>query len=230
MKITRRTAIRAIGAAMIAPCVTLRNEIDRERLLSAFVCPHDSWYDITKPFGVGSLTYATDARHICRAELVSRVEEGERRLPINLDQLYRSHWEGCGELVPFELPDWRKACIVPQDQSYSFTCPECCGRRVSMGDHYPPQEWLDGREASDYEYDIDDNTIRDKMCPACKGKDWHGPSILIVDGVRFEYARLKAVAALPNVRVARSGFGTGDEAIVFRAEGFEGVSMGIVLG
>jgi len=222
--VTRRTAVKALASFLAAPIVRLRAEVDRERLLAAFVCSRGyrhSRYDINSPFGIGSLTYATDAMHICRAELVSREEVGQRRLPGNLDELYRSHFTGSGVWRAFELPDWRK-CVNPNSDFYS--CPECGGRRVSLGEYYPDNDWITSSAAEELGYDVDDNTTRDPSCGLCYGKTWRGPALLVVAGVHFEYSRLKPIAALPNVRVARSAH---DDAIVFRADGFEGIAMGI---
>lgn len=222
--VTRRTAVKACASFLAAPIVRLRAEVDREQILRSFVCDYDSpRYDLRAPFRIGSLTYATDARHICRAELVSTVDTGnERRVPGNLDELYRSHFTGSGAWRAFELPDWRK-CVNPN--SYFYSCPECGGRRVSRGEYYPDNDWITSSAAEQLDYDIDDNTTRDPSCGLCYGKTWRGPALLVVAGVHFEYSRLKAIAALPNVLVARSAQ---DDAIVFRADGFEGIAMGIV--
>lgn len=225
--VTRRTALKVCASFLSAPIVRLRAEVDRELLLSAFVCPRGhrhSRYDLIAPFCVGSLTYATDAIHICRSELVNREETLKtRRIPGNLDELYRSHFTGSGSWRDFELPDWRK-CENPNSDIYS--CPECGGRRVSLGEYYPDNDWITSSSAEELDYDVDDNTTRDPSCNVCHGKTWRGPSLLVVSGVHFEYSRLKAMAALPNVRVARSAQ---DDAIVFRADGFEGIAMGMRL-
>lgn len=213
----------------MAPIVTLRREVDREALLSAFCDTQESSrYDLTSPFGHGQLTYASDSRHICRAEIANRIENGERRLPGNLNQVWDCYWKPSAPLSYFELPRWQDAKLANHGSSqYVFgVCPECGDRRISFGDEYPNEETMKRLEAK-YGYDIDDNTYRDPKCQACKGKDWTGPWLINVCGVPMDYTRMKPIAALPNVRVAASQYDDGASAIIFEADGFEGIAMGV---
>jgi hypothetical protein len=224
----RRSALQIIGASLFAPIVRLRPTVDREKLLRAFC---DDWgisrYDLDQPFNVGSLTYASDSRSAVRAELCSAVEDGTRRIP-DMDCVWQRLWHP-SEFVPFELPPVDSPLLVKPLPVGNFmgmgTCPLCDDRRISFGEHYPSS--LD-EERTLPGYDPDDNTYRDPSCPLCRGMDFTGPSELIVQGVRMNYSRLKPIAALPNVRVAgnlrhvESG-----GPLVFKADGFEGLAMGL---
>lgn len=76
----RRSFLKTVSAALMVPCVHLRREVDRESLMLAFCDePEMSRWDLDRPFSIGSLTYATDARHMVRAELSNRIDCGERR-------------------------------------------------------------------------------------------------------------------------------------------------------
>ena len=222
----RRTALKAMAAVLMAPKIHLRETIDRERLLAAFV-QRDNWvrrYDLGEPFGVGSLTYAAGPHRACRAELANRVEVGERRLP-DMESVWRSWW--CPErweALDFPGPDSSRLFSHPGRNG--GRCPMCSGRRISLGDHYPT-------DASDLtwqienNYDVDDNTIGDASCRMCGGKPYGGNWILNVCGVAFDYSLLKPVAALPNVRVARSYPTAPHPSLCFQADGFEGIVLGM---
>ena len=58
------------GGGLFGPKISFRSEIDRDGLccLSVAKTIAGTW----RPFGVGSLTYATDARRIIRTEIISR--------------------------------------------------------------------------------------------------------------------------------------------------------------
>lgn len=222
MSISRRTALKALAAVAMAPCVKLRTEIDAERLLAAFVCPYKSLlYDIDAPFGVGSLTYATDAKKMCRAEIANRVENGERTLP-NVQLAWNNLWVPDREFVPFALPPVESLTLG--GASDWGTCPLCSGRRKFLGDTYPDWEWCDSVAARLCDYDIDTNTTLDPSCELCKGRTYHGPWQVRVAGVLMDYSQLKPVAALPNVRISKSRV---DDCLLFIADGFEGMAMGL---
>lgn len=221
----RRTALKIVGSALFAPIVKLRQAVDQERLLRAF-CDDDSGggrYDLADPFSFGSLTYASDYRHVVRAELSSRIEDGTRRIP-DVHQVWDRYWQP-SQFVPFELPDVDSPLLLMPDCKYGGVCPLCDDRRLSFGEHYPSSQ-----EESDalIDYDPDDNTVRDSSCPLCNGQTFLGPSQLLVCGVKLSYSRLKPLAALPNVRVAGNLRQESTEGpLVFKADGFEGLAMGI---
>ncbi len=223
--ITRRTALKGLAAACMAPLVNLRPEIDRERILKGFCDDIESlrYGDLLKrPFGVGSLTYATDARHIVRTELVNRVEDGERKIP-DVEWVWEHYCEMSGKFRPFELPPVERLTL---HRDYC-SCPLCGDRRVSLGPNYP--EWGPNGEPADYEltrlsYDVDDNSIRDKSCPLCHGLTYHGPNVLEVCGVVMQYTRLKPIANIPNVMIAPS---MREGALLFSGDGFEGIALGL---
>lgn len=221
---TRRTAIGTMMAGMLAPLVKLRPEIDRERILRSFCLDFETYrYSIKDPFGFGSATYATDGRHVVRTELVSRVEDGSRRVP-NMDELWRVYWSENGSWRPFELP----AIDALTDYSEYLPCPLCDDRRVSLGDEYPefgPTGEPVDHSLSVYGYDVDDNSIRDKSCPLCRGLIYHGPNAVRFQGVLMSYTRLKPIAAIKNVELV-AGNPT-HRSLLFRGDGFEGIALGI---
>jgi hypothetical protein len=207
--------------------VTLRDNIGRERLLRAFCAPKD-WsirYDLENPFCFDSLTYAADYQHTVRAELSNRIEEGTRRIP-DMQRVWDRYWHPAGEFVPFELPAIDSPRLLKPDGKFLIgVCPLCDNRRISFGDKYPSEEEFESLS----DWDVDDNTCRDQSCPLCHGKNFEGPSELMVRGVRMIYSRLKPLAALPNVRVAGNILQESTEGpLVFMADGFEGLAMGLL--
>ena len=220
MNVSRRTVLKTIGAALMAPTISLRSEIVRERLLQAFCDDASYRYDLTKPFGIGSLTYATDAKHMARAEIANRFEDGERRLPKGVLDAWKFHFQP-GKFIPFELPSISGLTLTGNDDGI---CPLCDDRRISFGKTYPSEDEMDRL----LDYDVDENTYRDNSCVLCHGLTYHGPCEAIVCGVRMSYSRLKPIAQLPNVRIARGRVSRDDYPfLTFVADGFEGVAMGL---
>lgn len=218
--ITRRNTLKAIAAAIMCPTIRLREAIPDERLLMAF-CDLDSWrYDFTKPFGHGSLTYASDSRAMIRCELASRHEDGERRLPKNVTQVWDSHWRPSAEWRSLTDDDLRPT------ERVTGACPHCGDRRVSFGEHYPTdQEHADAL----LDWDPDDNTIRDSSCEHCRGREYTGPSCVRIGGTVHQSWTMRRILALPNPRVCGvpdRNFGV----VLFLADGFEGISMGMIDG
>ena len=212
---SRRTVLKSIAAAVMAPTIRLRADMPDERVLMQF-CGDHFWYDLQRPIGVGSLTYATDAFGLIRCELAGRVEDGERRLP-DLGKVWHNHWSGRQQWRPLTPDD-----LIPTE-GWRHTCPECGDRRVSLGDKYPEtQAAVDALP----DWDVDDNTIRDVSCPVCRGLRYKGPSSVRICGVEHSCWHLRRILSLPNPMVCRSAdpkFG----AILFRADGFEGISAGL---
>lgn len=205
----------------MAPTISLRREIDRERLLMNFCADYVTRYDLEKPFGVGSLTYATDAKHMARAEIANRFEDGERRLPKDVIDVWKFHFQP-GQLIPFALPSISELTLKCDGGEI---CPLCDDRRILFGETYPSEDEMERL----LDYDVDDNTYRDNSCQLCHGLTYHGPNEAMVCGVRMSYSRLKPIAALPNVRVTRSKPSKDEYPILnFVADGFEGVAMGLV--
>lgn len=54
-----------------------------------------------------------------------------------------------------------------------------------------------------------------------------GPSNFNVQGVLMCYSRLKPIAALPNVQVSIAPQSLQNPCILFKADGFEGIAMGL---
>jgi len=220
--VSRRSALKLLAAAVMAPTIQLRQSVPDEQLLLAFCHSSETHhrYNIEKPFGVGALTYATDAKAVIRCELAGRIEDGERRLPDVL-----SVWENYKSAAP----RWRQ--LTPDDlrptEFVNGSCPECGDRRVSFGEEYPTDETA-AFELPDW--DVDDNSIRDISCPLCHGREYSGPSCVRICGVLHSSWDLRRIVALPNPTVCHSVY-HGDlrqKVILFRADGFEGISVGVV--
>lgn len=223
--ISRRTTLKAMVAAIMAPTIRLRDSVPDERLLLSF-CDPEAWrYDFTKPFGVGSLTYASDFRAMIRCELAFRVEDGERRLPKNIVDVWSHHWKPSGKFRPLTPDD-----IIPTESAHiTGCCPHCGDRRVSFGEYFPTDQ-----DAADSlpDWDPDDNTMRDVSCEHCHGRAFHGPSLVRIDGVLHQSWTLRRILALPNPRVCASAAITGGssglyQSLLFTADGFDGISMGM---
>ncbi len=219
---TRRTFLKTAAAFAMAPMVRLRQEIDAERLMLPFCGREHSRYMLHAPFGVGELTYATDQYAMVRTELANRVEEGHKRLP-PVEEAWARYCRPDGAWS-YLTPDDIQPTEIWDGGRWSI-CPECGNRRVSLGDKYPDVDTHEERmRLGLLDYDIDDNTIRDASCPACRGRDFSGASAVRIHGVPFMSWHLRRIVALPNVRVCRSAE---NGCILFAADGFEGVAMGL---
>lgn len=231
--LSRRAMMRASAAGALAglfgACVELRPQIDRERILKLFCDDSERVrYDLTAPFQHGSLTYATDARWMCRAELTSPVINGERRIP-RVDDCWQKLWHPAGEFVPLDLPPIES--LTRASETDCPVCPQCGNRRVSYGTEYPEfgeDGWVKSKRLRMLDWDVDTNTYRDPSCERCRGLPYAGPSQLFLDGVLFDYWRSKTFSEVPGVRVVRSA--AESDCLLFVGEGFEGMAMGIARG
>jgi len=223
--ISRRNTLKTIAAAFMAPTIQLRQSVSDERLMMAFCEPdrgrYRLQYEFEKPFGFGSLTYASDYKALIRCELAGRIEDGEKRLP-PIAETWDRYWMPQTQWRPLTPDDLRptEAC----DGNFGF-CPECGDRRVSA--EYPK----DAAEAASLpDWDVDDNTIRDVSCPRCHGRWYGGPSNVRICGVLHSSWNLRRIVALPNPQVCKSLWldpKSDANVILFRADGFEGMSMGM---
>lgn len=226
LTLTRRTALKSLAslaASALVPTIRLRPELEPERLLARF-CADDSpytRYELDRPFRLGSLTYATDARWICRAELPGTVLDGGDRVLPPVESLWPRIWRPAGPWQDFELPAIESLRLQCQCANI---CPACGDRRIFYGAHYPAtQEEMDALPG----YCIDTNTYRDRSCGLCGGGDYQGPSLVRIGRVAVDYTRLKTVAMIPGVRVVPSQLGSGDECLLFSGGGFDGAVMGV---
>lgn len=222
----RRTVLKSIAAALMCPNITLRQSFPDERLLAAFCEQGCRIWDLESPFGLGSLTYATDRVTLIRCELPSRLEEGERRLPRCVPQVWEDYWHPKQQWVPL-TPESAKP-VESYKKIMWQPCPQCdSAASVSLGTEYPDfsNQQID-RDITRFGYDVDTNCIRDKSCPVCHGLDYNGPSVAVVDGVRHSAYLLKRILALPGAEVCQSQ--SMPQAILFRANGFEGISVGVM--
>lgn len=228
MQVSRRTVLKGIAAAIMAPTIHLRASVPDERLLLPFCDPESVRYSFEAPFGYGSLTYATDYRAMIRCELANRQEVGERRLP-NIAKVWDDWFHPVGQWRPLTLED-----IEPTLPDNGVgVCWECGDRRVPYGEEYPElTEWggFTDPRCSRLGYDIDDNTIRDESCPRCKGLDYGHKTLTVLFGQDHQSHNLRRIVALPNVMVCESANHWDRHApgLLFRADGFEGIALGLV--
>jgi len=215
--VSRRSFLQAVAAALAAPIIDLRQHVPRENLMLNF-CDQDYMrYNLQQPFGHGSLTYATDSLAMIRTELLNRSEVGEMRIP-PVDRVWHDHWNPIGQWR--ELDD---GMLIPTITREYQMCPKCCGERVSYGEAFPP--YPDSEElARLHHWDPDDNMLRNRSCDVCHGLDYECAGFSDVLGVHHSSFMLKRIAALPNAMVCRSA--SVDHAVLFRADGFEGISLG----
>jgi hypothetical protein len=216
--ITRRSLLRAAVVAAMAPVIELRNSVPDEKLMLAFCDPDCNRYDLNQPFGVGSLTYASDTWAMVRADIPNRVEIDERRLPRNVSAIWQEHWH------PDRFVPLTESLMTPTEPSDYPLCPVCGDARVKFTpDHKNPEHVNLCRV---YDFDPDEFTIRDRSCECCSGLDYVGPDISNVCGIRHRSFYLRRIAALPNAKVCRSR--SVASALLFVADGFEGISLGII--
>lgn len=224
MNLSRRSVLKALAASLAAPVIQLRPEIPDEKLLLAF-CSESEWRPIwkplEKPFGIDSLTYATDRFAMIRCELPNRLEIDEIELP-SVRDVWKKYWEPTGQWQLLTPDD-----VTPIKHDSWEPCPGCANRRVSLGENYPDfNDPVVSSSMDRYDYDVDDNTIRDRSCPVCHGLKSSAKNVCVISGVEHSLWRLKKIAALPNVSVCRTAFD--EHTILFRADGFEGISKGMV--
>jgi hypothetical protein len=217
----RRTALKAMAAALLTPLVRLRTEINREALMMPFCLPYESLkYDLQQPFQQGSLTYATDTYRMIRAELTGPEITGERRLP-PAGKVWNEHWN------PVEWFEFQRPAItdlVSRDDGLDGTCPVCLDRMVSFGEHYPSREILEDLCRRGVRWDVDDNTHGDESCPQCHGKAYYGPSLARISDKLLSFDKLAPIWNLPcPVRFALNKDPRGP--VLFTADGFEGLVM-----
>ena len=199
----RRAFIQSIAAALFAPTALLQikpdKPLDPETILSHFVDDVDcSRYEITEPFPIGGLVYATDVRAIIRCELFTVKDDGEPKRRPDVERLWTDCWQPA-KWESFTLP---KPEQLTHHADHGL-CPYCDNRRVSHGDEYPPDNDVQSNLRF-YDYDVDDNTSRDPSCPACRGRDFTGPNVMMLCGQPFYYSSLKRLSLIPGVVVSRS--------------------------
>lgn len=218
------TTSMAVSALLMRPTILLRNEIDRESILLGF-CDHAQHimrYDLSSPFTLGSLTYATDARVMVRAELSSPIDDGKDVLRPQADKTFKQLWrEG------LKFHDLELARLEDLAEGHA-TCPACEGRRVQVSHDDWERYW------NDDDFDPDDSTIGDRNCDWCWDRAKNRPRESVkcidrVDGFEFSHSLLKKVSTIPNVRVAASVNDSKHNVglLQFFGDGFEGMLIGV---
>lgn len=217
--VSRRSFLQAMAAAMTVPIIDLRPAVHRENLLLKFCDPEYQRFNLSQPFGVGSLTYATDSRAMIRTELVNRSEVGEMRTP-PVQKVWHDYWHPYSQWRPLD-----ETILTPTITREEQLCPKCGDARVSVGEGYP--NYSDPAVVAmlkTYRYDPDENTIRDRSCDVCHGLDYTDPAVSDIFGVQHSTFMLHRIAALPNAMVTRSE--SVQHAVLFKADGFQGISLG----
>lgn len=227
MQVSRRSVLKGIAAAMMCPTIQLRASVPDERLLLPFCATEFSRYSLDAPFGWGSLTYASDSMAMIRAEIGNRQEVGERRLP-NVQQVWDCWFRPASQWRPLTPSD-----IEPTAQDGVGKCWLCGDRRVSYGPDFPEVNefgQFEDERCNRLGYDIDTNTIRDESCQRCKGRDFGHDTLCVLFGQEHQSHNLRRIVALPNVMVCTSEFNPKKHAsaLLFRADGFEGIALGLV--
>lgn len=218
--VSRRSVLKASLSALFSPTVILRDDFHRERLLRPFCDPGTLRYDLSEPFNVGSLTYATCGRQIVRCELVSTIDDGIAKKRPNVEQVYDELFKPRSEFIPLELPP------IESLELNDFGCPVCHDRRLPAGD------FRDEDFELKYDYDPDSETIADTSCRWCHKANGSQrerfPSLVVMGGGshRFTYQSLLKIAAIPKVGVSLSISDHDKDMplLLFRGDGFEGIA------
>jgi hypothetical protein len=217
----RRDFLKSAAIALV-PQINIRQSIDREALLGHFCsdeCCTGCRYAMNRPFACSDgLAYATDSKIMARTQLTLPEIAGEARLPPALST-WQTHWHERSRWEEFELPPIEGLYLGANDVCPE--CPECFNRRVSFGPTYPKTH---SQALEDYDYDCDDNTIRDRSCQRCHGKTYRGPWLVDMCGEHIPYSRAVKIASLPNVEICRGN----DGIVLCRADGFEAMTIGVV--
>jgi hypothetical protein len=216
-------AVVAGAATLYAPTVLLRESIDREAILRSFcVREYCCRYDIADPFSQGAWTYATDARWIVRAELVSMVDDGEPKRRPNAELICSGLWDDSAVMREFCMPALDHLVEGYED------CPVCKGRRIDVRDNWTAY-------TGDLDFDPDDGTIADRSCAWCwdpvkkKTKSKIKSCVMFGDKV-FGANRLANILSIPDVRIAevsRKGAFEDSGLIQFEGSGFSGFMTGM---
>ena len=224
MSITRRGFIGSSLAALLLPTIKINSTNDRERLLSQFCDDSgNNWrFDMDKPFSAADrLAYATDSRILCRTEIAAPDISGTGKPPPVI-AAWHSYWRPDSAWVCDGLP----AVADLKIRTPYAVCPLCDNRRIVLDKIPSFEDRMIDMEVHRLDYDIDTNSIRDASCPQCRGRaDYSGPSLVDLCGVHVYYRYAKRMHSLPGVQFCRS---TVDYALLFRADEFEGIAMGVI--
>lgn len=215
--------MKFLAAAAMAPLVQLREAVPDERLMLEFCGDDGVEWNLSRPFGVGSLTYATDRAAMIRCELPNRLEVDEIKLP-PVRKVWNDYWSPSRQWRPLTVEDIQPTVLSPDSCGH---CPECGDRRITLSEYPDFNDPVVNARVRELGYDIDDNSIFDESCPMCRGGKYDGPNVTMIAGVPHWGFFAKRIAALPNVEVCR-GQNTA-LTVLFRADGFEGISLGVDL-
>jgi hypothetical protein len=224
VNITRRGFIGSSLAALLLPTIKVNNTVDRERLLSQFCddSGRNQRFDMDRPFiAADRLAYATDSRIMCRTEIAAPDISGTGKPPPVI-AAWHSYWRPDSAWVRDGLP-----AVADLKICTPFgVCPLCEGRRIVL----PEFPNFDDRQVdatmSRLGYCIDDNSVGDESCPQCRGRDdYSGPALVDLCGAHVYYRYAKLMHTLPGVQFCRSEV---EDVVLFRADEFEGIAMGVI--
>ena len=216
----RRDALKTLATIAMTPMVKLRAGIDREALMLPF-CGESSRYTLHVPFQQGSLTYATDSWRIVRAELTAPEIVGEKRLP-PAAKLFEDSWHP-RQWIEMPRPEVKELVISNGDDPFGI-CPVCLGREISFGENYPDREVLEDLMRRGIRWDVDENAHGDESCPQCRGREYYGPSVVVIGEERCSFAMMAPIWNLPGILRVSVNQKRGAP-LLFTADGFEGMVM-----
>lgn len=224
---TRRTALKAITAALMCPTIKLRDDYPDERLLRQF-CNSDEHYryDHSTPYSVGSLSYATDARVLVRAELPSVQTIGERVMP-PIERVWKLWWTPSPFTPNTQWVPLEGRLIVPTIRQEEYSrCPVCNSvASVQLAVYPGSEEELEALKP--FGWDVDSNSIRDRNCPECHGLEFKGNHLIQIHHTMFSAYYMRKLATLPNAEICLDRTKT---VLLVRAEAFQGILMSVEPG
>ena len=230
---TRRSFAKSIASLLMAPLLKYQPEqIDRHKLLGMFLDDihyESRRWDLRRPYVVGDYSYASDGRIMARIS-TSEAEHDDELIQIPPVEKAWSNLFQPDSFKPFRLADIDE--LQPAERHFGI-CPMCLNRRVSLGNNYP----ISTTPASELpDYDPDDNTIRDKSCELCHGKEYTAHCYQQIGESQICFRFAKILAEIPGCEVSCgpvvTNFRTVDiptPVTLFRSEiGIAGIVMPVV--
>lgn len=101
--ITRRTIIKAIGGAIVCPRFTTQ-DADAYAIMAGFCSNRHTprRYDLARPWVVAGYAYGTDGAAMARIAVAEAdTDRATRRLPLNIDAIWRQRWTERGPWRPW---------------------------------------------------------------------------------------------------------------------------------
>lgn len=189
--------------------------------MNLFVDDEDSYMGLESTFIQEGFEYATDGRILAR-RLTSKNENTKilrtGKAPPNVHSHYSREFATA-------LPWFRFKLAKLQNLVGVGVCPVCEGRRVFLGDKYPPMNQYGEPDHVLYPaYDVDENTCGFRGCWKCKGDCYEVKGAFQKEfGKIYQFKYMKRISKLwfPEVTVSEMGL------LMFRSRlmGIEGLLM-----